>query len=213
MPNGTNVAIGSVADDTTHQIYFAVFNSNSNHIIVRYDFNAKKAYKVYQSSVLQFSQDSFVQMSIVRNSNTDILLYLNDGLTPPKKINATKSEQSFSGNGGYPAAFTSGTDAEKLLYITVAKQPPLAPPVIEFSNNPNFPQNDLFEKNFQFAYQYEYLDGEQSALRSRGVLQTEEVAVRAGDLLIAVNTLTGIRRAITNENIVTEAPQRRILRD
>ena len=32
MPAGTNVAIGSVADDTTHQIYFAVFNSNSNHI-------------------------------------------------------------------------------------------------------------------------------------------------------------------------------------
>ena len=56
-------------------------------------------------------------------------------------------------------------------------------------------------------------DAEQSALRSRGVLTNEEVAVRAGDLLIAVNSLTGIRRAITTENIVTEAPQRRILRD
>ena len=180
MPNGTNVAIGSVADDTTHQIYFAVFNSNSNHIIIRYDFNAKKAYKVYQSSVLQFSQDSFVQMSIVRNSNTDILLYLNDGLTSPKKINATKSEQSFSGNGGYPAAFTSGTDAEKLLYITVAKQPPLSPPVIEFSNNPNFPQNDLFEKNFQFAYQYEYLDGEQSALSPYSELSVSKFQLKDG---------------------------------
>ena len=180
MPNGTNVAIGSVADDTTHQIYFAVFNSNSNHIIIRYDFNAKKAYKVYQSSVLQFSQDSFVQMSIVRNSNTDILLYLNDGLTPPKKINATKAEQSSSGSGGYPAAFTSGTDAEKLLYITVAKQPPLSPPVIEFSNNPNFPQNDLFEKNFQFAYQYEYLDGEQSALSPYSALSVTEFQLKDG---------------------------------
>jgi hypothetical protein len=56
-------------------------------------------------------------------------------------------------------------------------------------------------------------DGEQSNLRARGVLQTEEVAVRAGDLLIAVNTLTGARRPLTTENIVTEAPQRRILRD
>ena len=180
MPAGTNVAIGSVADDTTHQIYFAVFNSNSNHIIIRYDFNAKKAYKVYQSSVLQFSQDSFVQMSIVRNSNTDILLYLNDGLTPPKKINATKSEQSFSGNGGYPAAFTSGTDAEKLLYITVAKQPPLAPPTIAFANNPKYPQNDLFEKNFQFAYQYEYIDGEQSALSPYSALTVTEYQLKDG---------------------------------
>jgi hypothetical protein len=56
-------------------------------------------------------------------------------------------------------------------------------------------------------------DAEQHGLRSRGVLQTEEVAVRAGDLLVAVNTLTGIRRSITTENIVTEAPVRRILRD
>jgi hypothetical protein len=56
-------------------------------------------------------------------------------------------------------------------------------------------------------------DGEQVGLRSRGVLQNEEVAVRAGDLLVAVNTLTGVRRSITTENIVTEAPVRRILRD
>lgn len=56
-------------------------------------------------------------------------------------------------------------------------------------------------------------DGEQAGLRSRGILQTEEVAVRSGDLLVAVNTLTGARRSITTENIVTEAPQRRLLRD
>jgi hypothetical protein len=56
-------------------------------------------------------------------------------------------------------------------------------------------------------------DIEQAGLRSRGVLQESEVAVRSGDLLVAVNTLTGSRRSITNENIVTEAPQRRILRD
>jgi len=56
-------------------------------------------------------------------------------------------------------------------------------------------------------------DGEQAGLRARGVLQNEEVAVRAGDLLVAVNTLTGSRRSITTENVVNEAPQRRILRD
>lgn len=56
-------------------------------------------------------------------------------------------------------------------------------------------------------------DSEQASLRSRGTLQTEEVAVHAGDLLIAVNTLTGSRRVIANESIVTEASQRRLLRD
>lgn len=56
-------------------------------------------------------------------------------------------------------------------------------------------------------------DIEQAGLRTRGVLQESEVAVRAGDLLVAVNTLTGSRRSITTDNAVNEAPVRRILRD
>jgi len=67
--------------------------------------------------------------------------------------------------------------------------------------------------NSGLSFDHPLPDAEQSALRSRGVLTTEEVAVRAGDLLIAVNTLTGVRRAITSESVVTEVSQRRILRD
>jgi hypothetical protein len=67
--------------------------------------------------------------------------------------------------------------------------------------------------NTGLSFDQPLLDMEQSALRSRGVLTNEEVAVRAGDLLVAVNTLTGARRAITTENVVNEASQRRILRD
>ena len=180
MPAGTNKAIGSVADETTNQIYFAVYNSGGNHLIIRYDANGKKAYKVYQDSVLQFSSNSYVQMLVVRNSNTDILLYLNDSLTPPKKINVTKAEQSVSGNGGYPSTFLNGTDEEKMLYITVAKQPPLAPPSLSFADNDAYPQNDIFEKNFQFAYQYEYMDGEQSALSPYSELSVTEFQLKDG---------------------------------
>lgn len=67
--------------------------------------------------------------------------------------------------------------------------------------------------NSGLTFDHPLPDSEQASLRSRGVLQTEEVAVRAGDLLVAVNTLTGVRRSITTETIVTESPQRRILRD
>lgn len=67
--------------------------------------------------------------------------------------------------------------------------------------------------NTGLSFDQPLLDVEQSSLRSRGVLTNEEVAVRAGDLLVAVNTLTGARRAITTENAVNEASQRRILRD
>jgi hypothetical protein len=67
--------------------------------------------------------------------------------------------------------------------------------------------------NASLSFDNPLSDGEQVSLRSRGVIQTEEVAVRAGDLLIAVNTLTGTRRSITNENVVNEASTRRLLRD
>ena len=164
MPGGTNVTIGSIGDDSASQVYYFVYNSNGNHSILRYDQNAKKTYLVYQDSVLQFSVNGFIQANIVRISNGDILIYFNDGLTTPKKINATTCEESLNGLGGYPNTFSNGTDEERLQYITVAKTPPAGPPILTFVNNPAYPLNDIYTKNFQFAYQYEYFDGEQSAL-------------------------------------------------
>ena len=164
MPSGTNVTVGSVGDDSASQVYYFVYNSNANHSIFRYDQNGKKTYLVYQDSILQFSEDSHVQADIVKNTNGDILLYFNDGRSAPKKINVTLCEQSTSGVGGYPSTFSSGTDQERLQYITVCKAPPLAPPTMTFVNNPDFQGSDIYTKNFQFAYQYEYFDGEQSAL-------------------------------------------------
>jgi len=164
MPAGQNYCIGGVGDDSAAQVYYFVWNSASAHTVFRYDQNSKKTYIVYQDEVLNFSKEGFVYASVVRLSNGDILLYFNDGVNEPKKLNATKAEQSISGAGGYPATFTSGTVQQRTNYITVAKQPPLSAPTITFSRNNDYPQNDIFEKNFQFAYQYEYYDGEQSAL-------------------------------------------------
>jgi hypothetical protein len=164
IPAGTNVVVGSVGDDATAQVYYFMYNSSGNHSIFRYDQNAKKTYFVYKDSVLQFSADSFVKADIVKLSNGNILLYFNDGVTAPKKINATIAELSFGNNGVYPSTFKNGTAAQRLEYITVAKTPPLIAPVLTFVNNPQFPLNNIYTKNFQFAYQYEYIDGEQSAL-------------------------------------------------
>jgi len=53
---------------------------------------------------------------------------------------------------------------------------------------------------------------EQRNLRSRGVIQESEVAVRVGDLLVAVNSLTGSRRQIASEGLVAEG-RRQVLKD
>jgi hypothetical protein len=46
----------------------------------------------------------------------------------------------------------------------LAKKPPLDPPTYEFFTDTTVDDNNIYEDNFQFAYQYVYLDGEYSAL-------------------------------------------------
>ena len=53
---------------------------------------------------------------------------------------------------------------------------------------------------------------EQRNLRTRGVIQDSEVAVRVGDLLVAVTSLTGSRRQIASEGLVAEG-RRQVLKD
>lgn len=180
MPAGQNYCIGGVGDDAAAQIYYFVWNSASNHTIFRYDQNSKKTYIVYQDEVLNFGKEGFVYANIVKLSNGNILLYFNDGVNEPKKINATRAEQSISGAGGYPNTFTGGTIQQRTNYITVAKQPPQSAPTITFSRNNSYPQNDIFEKNFQFAYQYEYYDGEQSALSPYSELSISKSQLKDG---------------------------------
>jgi len=67
-------------------------------------------------------------------------------------------------------------------------------------------------QNSGLSFDQPLTNDEQVSLRSRGVLQNEEVAVRVGDLLVAVNSLTGTRRPLTVEGVVTEG-RRQVLRD
>jgi hypothetical protein len=180
MPAGQNYCIGGVGDDAAAQVYYFVWNSASNHTIFRYDQNSKKTYIVYQDEVLNFGKEGFVYANIIKLSNGNILLYFNDGVNEPKKLNATRAEQSISGAGGYESTFSNGTVQQRTNYITVAKQPPQSAPTITFSRNNSYPQNDIFEKNFQFAYQYEYYDGEQSALSPYSELSISKSQLKDG---------------------------------
>jgi len=53
---------------------------------------------------------------------------------------------------------------------------------------------------------------EQKGLRSRGILQESEVAVRVGDLLVAVDSLSGVRRPISSQDVVVNEGRRQVLR-
>jgi hypothetical protein len=159
LPNGTNEVIGSLANPQDGEIFFFVWNSNNNHSIYRFSSSSNQAQLIYRDSVLGFVRYATIRASVIKNLSDETLLYFTEGITPPKKINVTRALL-----GLYPAAFTSGTSAQKLLCLAVAKQPPMTPPTFVFSTNPTLKQNNLYETTFQFAAQYIYQDGERSAI-------------------------------------------------
>lgn len=159
LPAGTNEVIGSLANTQDGEIYFFVWNSNNNHSVYRFSSSSNESQLIYRDSVLGFVRYATIRASAVKNISDETLLYFTEGITPPKKINVTRALL-----GLYPAAFTTGTAAEKLLCLTVIKQPPMTAPTFVFSTNVTLLQNNLYKSTFQFAAQYIYQDGERSAI-------------------------------------------------
>ena len=54
---------------------------------------------------------------------------------------------------------------------------------------------------------------QQGQLRTGGVIQSDEVAIQVGDLLVAENVVSRARRVITEGIPVNESPSRRVMRD
>jgi hypothetical protein len=157
LPAGTNRIVGTCSYNQKDLIFFFVWNSNDDHCI--YQINTSgTATKVLTGSYLQLDKTSVIHSSAIEDANNEILLYFTDGVNEIKKINITKALDT---NITYPAG---SDDAEKLLEITLAKKPPLEPLTFEFRSDDTINSNNIYEKSFQFAYQYIYRDGEVSAL-------------------------------------------------
>lgn len=159
LPEGENRVIGSVSNEKAKEVIFFVWNQNGNHGIYKLETDIDKYVKVYEDSVLNFQKYSHVDCDYVINEDEETIVYWTDNINPPMKLNINRV---FS--GGYPLTLTNGTDYEKLLNLTVAKQPPLSAPTFSFVNNSGLTYNNISEKIFQFAYKYVYEDGEHSAL-------------------------------------------------
>jgi len=160
FPSGENRVIGSIANEKNKEILFLIWNSSSNHGIYRFDMTSEKYSKLYQDGVLNFKKFSYADCDVVINENGETLFYWTDNVNPPMKVNVQRLI-----NGGYPASLTSGTNEEKLLSLTVAKQPPLKAPSYNVVNNPSLKGDSRIKsENYQFAYRYIYTDGESTAL-------------------------------------------------
>jgi len=191
FPAGDNRVIGSVANEKNKEILFLVWNENSNHGIYRLDITTGKYQKLYQDSVLNFKKFSHADCDVIVNEDEETLFYWTDNENPPMKVNINRLM-----SGDYPAIITGGTDQEKLDVLTVMKNAPKEAPTFSFGYEPSLGNTRIYDKLFQFAYQYKYSDGEVSSLSPYSSVTTSDIQYKDG-------FITDEEKQVYNKIVVT----------
>ncbi len=163
LPVGESVTvIGQVSDPQRNKIYFFV-SDDDVHVqdaIYQYDTNEDEYKIVFKNIWLNFESDKFVKVDVLngafqQDGLTQTILYFTDNLNAPRKINVDRAIA-----GDY-----DGLSASKLDYaLNSIKAAPNTPPTFYFSTDTSIDANNFRLNAFQFACQYIYVDGEESAI-------------------------------------------------
>ena len=159
---GDQRVIGSVGDPVRGYIYFFVWSTDaSDHSIYRYKASTHTYQLALRSSVLDFREGDFVHAELVsgefeRDETTQTIVYFTDNRNPPRKINADRAIDDNI------TAFYS--DDQIFEFLSVAKTPAVFPPTVTMDTDTDKETNNFTNKVFQFATQYVYKDGEETAI-------------------------------------------------
>jgi hypothetical protein len=180
--------LGNVVDDENDVIYYFVWSSvPKEQGIYAYDpkgflpdvsGNSNMIKVVYKSPLLNFPSDGFVKGDVVviqdegdENQKVKPVIYFTDGVNEPRSINVFLAynkvrNRMTPGDGGVQSSNTFADDHfDQQDFIHACPKTPVHPPKAFFRNDPNS-RSSNFEgiSGYQFAYQYIYKGGEESAL-------------------------------------------------
>ena len=164
---GDNVkVIGQVSDSQLGYIYFFVATVGedvyTHDAIYRLNTNTNATQLVFKNTWLNFDEDGFVKADVLngafqQDGIIQTILYFTDNENAPRKINVDRAIA-----GEY-----SGLSSSKLDYaLNSIKAAPTKPPTFYFSTDTSIDANNFRLSTFQFACQYVYTDGEESAISS-----------------------------------------------
>lgn len=154
LASGTNTVIGCYAFELINTVYVLVHNSEGSHSIWYFDLDGTDAELLLQETALGFLASDYYYIDGVLFNN-EPFLYMTNGRSEPIKININACI-----SGGWP---TGSTINEKMLELAVAKAQP-SNPTATFVTDETKDTHNLLEETFQFAAQFVYRDGEESAL-------------------------------------------------
>lgn len=161
--------IGQVSDSQRGFVYFFVADNSANsgnsyagteHAIYQYDTTANTYKIVFKNTWFKFNPSGFVKADVVnaafqQDGVTQTVLYFTDNLNEPRKINVDRALA-----GDY-----TGLSLDDLDYaLNSIKAPQTNPVDFNFETDTTIPLNNFSKSVFQFATQYIYKDGEESAI-------------------------------------------------
>jgi len=186
-PASTWKVVGSVSDDQRSRIYLFVHDTadaTNDRIVMSESGGAWET--VFKSSYLAFDEDYPVKADIINKSfqqdgNLQSVLYFTDNNNPPRKINVDRAIAggyfSDTDNDGNPIA--SGDEDYDFALLTMRAAPNNAP-TFSFDTDSDITTNNFQNDTFQFACQFIYKDGEESALSAYSSLAVSPYLVGKG---------------------------------
>jgi hypothetical protein len=162
LPTGDNTVIGTKEWVEQNAVIYFTYNSLSNHSIWKYSITTNTITKILENSILGFSLDRRIHSINIFDDN---LLWCDD--LAPKHIVISSALAHTNGTTAtkdifpYDGLLTTGTDEEKLQFITAGPNPPLFPPTLTYSTeSSNFTGID--KAIYQTSYRYVFLDNSRS---------------------------------------------------
>ena len=154
----TTKCIGTLEDGVNNTIYWFVHDSNNAQsatgivdMIVSYNvINNNLIYHVISTSVLNFNPSYLINAV----NKIDNLLFFTDNINPPRCINVERA---------YLPPTALDVDQITAAELNVIKAPPMSAPTVNLLQSGQ--EENFLKKNIiSFAYRYQYLDNEYSAI-------------------------------------------------
>lgn len=182
LPTNSRI-VGAVEDVRTDITYLFVYSTAAiGHGIYAYDkygllpnSQPNTLRLIYVSKQFNFPQNGFVKADIVYTNASstfrpfnlgeefekDAIIYFTDGLNEPRKINVYRAFLA----QGHANIHGTGNRYSEADFICACPKTPLTPIAFQFDNDPTRSTSNFSTvPGFQFAYQYVYKDGTESAI-------------------------------------------------
>jgi len=174
-------AIGHASDSQRGFLYVFVADVSGSTQDAIYQYNTKSTINdglgvnefrtVYKGDWLNFDSTSFIKVDVVnaafqQDDNIQTILYFTDDVNPPRKINVDRATDG---------DFNGLSDNDLDYALSSIKAPQTKPVTFSFATDTSIPVNNFARATFQFATQYIYKDGEESAISPYSKLAFSDV--------------------------------------